>query len=68
MRMEIIKRAYWNNEVGYETALAQLEALGMWEGDADNWLHQDDDIKREAKARDKAEYDAWEAAGRPALI
>lgn len=52
MRMETIKRAYWNHEIAYETTLAQLEALGMWEGDADNWLFQDDDIKRESQARD----------------
>lgn len=53
MRMENIKRAYWHNEIGYDAAIAQLEALGMWESQADRWLFQDDDIKASGKDVDK---------------
>ena len=37
-RMEAIKARYDACELSYEDALAQLEALGMWEGDADDYL------------------------------
>jgi len=36
--METIKAKYDACEMGYDEALARLEALGMWAHDADNYL------------------------------
>jgi hypothetical protein len=36
--MEEIKKAYDEWRIGYDIALARLEALGMWASDADDYL------------------------------
>lgn len=45
--MERVKRDYWSSVIGYDAALARLEAAGMFAHQADDWLFQDDEIKRE---------------------
>lgn len=47
---EIVKRYHDDNDtLGYDQAIAMLEALGLWAADADKLLHPSKDGKASSK-------------------